>query len=65
MVHSTQDGFLTHSDCVNFRTGYCILIYSALSTFRKPDISNVKKQERIVTMTMILLPIALVTGAYT
>lgn len=43
----------------------CILIYSALSIFRKPDLSNVKKQERIVTMTMILLPIALVVGAYT
>ena len=65
MVHSTPDGFLAHRDCANFRTGYCILTYSALSTFIKPDISNVKKQERIVTMTMILLPIALVSGAYT
>ena len=42
-----------------------VLIYSVLSIFRKPDVSNMKKQERIVTMTMILLPIALVAGAYT
>jgi geranylgeranylglycerol-phosphate geranylgeranyltransferase len=42
-----------------------ILIYSALSIFRKADLSNAKKQERIVTMAMILLPIALVVGAYT
>lgn len=42
-----------------------ILLYSVLSLLRKPDISNVKKQERIMTMTMILLPIALVAGAYT
>jgi geranylgeranylglycerol-phosphate geranylgeranyltransferase len=42
----------------------CILIYSALSIFIKSDLSNVKKQERIVTMAMILLPVALVAGAY-
>jgi geranylgeranylglycerol-phosphate geranylgeranyltransferase len=42
-----------------------ILMYSTLSIFRKPELSNVKKQERIVTMAMILLPIALVAGAYT
>jgi len=43
----------------------CILIYSVLSIFRNADISNVKKQERIMTMSMILLPLALVAGAYT
>jgi len=42
----------------------CILIFSALSILRKPNISNVKRQERIVTMSMILLPISLVAGAY-
>jgi geranylgeranylglycerol-phosphate geranylgeranyltransferase len=43
----------------------CVLMYSTLSIFRNPDFSNVKKLERIVTMTMILIPIALVLGAYT
>jgi len=41
------------------------LVYSVLSLLRKPDLDNVKKQERIMTMSMILLPIALVAGAYT
>jgi len=41
----------------------CILIYSALSLFKKPDIQNVKKHERLATMSMILLPISLVVGA--
>ncbi len=41
----------------------CILLYSAFSIFRKPDVQNVKKQERLVTMSMILLPISLVVGA--
>jgi len=42
-----------------------ILLYSVLSLLRKPDIKSVKRQERIVTMSMILLPIAIVAGAYT
>ncbi len=41
----------------------CLLFYSALSLFKKPDVQNVKKQERLVTMSMILLPISLVVGA--
>jgi geranylgeranylglycerol-phosphate geranylgeranyltransferase len=41
----------------------CILFYSAFSIFRKQDVQNVKKQERLVTMSMILLPISLVVGA--
>lgn len=41
----------------------CILFYAALSLFKKPDVQNVKKQERLVTMSMILLPISLVVGA--
>jgi len=41
----------------------CILCYSALSLFRKPDVHNVKRRERLVTMSMILLPISLVVGA--
>ncbi len=42
-----------------------VLVFAVLSLLRKPDIVNVKKQERIVTMTMILLPIALLAGAFT
>ena len=41
----------------------CILIYSASSLLKKPDIQNVKKHERLATMSMILLPISLVVGA--
>ena len=41
----------------------CLLLYSALSLFKKPDVQNVKKHERLVTMSMILLPISLVVGA--
>ena len=42
----------------------CILFYSALSLFKKPDIQNVKKHERLATMSMILLPLSLVIGAF-
>ena len=42
----------------------CLLFYSALSLFKKPDIQNVKRQERLVTMSMILLPLSLVVGAF-
>jgi geranylgeranylglycerol-phosphate geranylgeranyltransferase len=42
----------------------CILFYSALSLFKKPDVQNVKKHERLATMSMILLPISLVVGAF-
>lgn len=54
------------------RVGYLPLIaiwdaaifYSSISLFRNQDISNVKRQERIMTMTMILLPLAMIVGAY-
>jgi 4-hydroxybenzoate polyprenyltransferase len=42
-----------------------ILVISGLSLIRNTDIKNVKKQERLVTRTMILIPIALVAGALT
>jgi len=42
----------------------CLLVYSALSLFKKPDVQNVKRQERLVTMSMILLPLSLVVGAF-
>jgi geranylgeranylglycerol-phosphate geranylgeranyltransferase len=42
----------------------CAIVYSALSLLRKQDLDSVKKQERIMTMTMILLPIALIVGTY-
>jgi geranylgeranylglycerol-phosphate geranylgeranyltransferase len=42
----------------------CLLFYSALSLFKKPDVQNVKRQERLVTMSMILLPLSLVVGAF-
>lgn len=41
----------------------CILFYCTLSLFRNPDIQNVKKQERLATRSMILLPISLIVGA--
>ncbi|MBE0512484.1 UbiA family prenyltransferase [Candidatus Bathyarchaeota archaeon] len=41
----------------------CLLFYSALSLFKKPDVQNVRKHERLVTMSMILLPVSLVVGA--
>jgi len=42
-----------------------ILVYSAFSLLRKTEIQEVKKQERLVTRTMLLIPIALVAGALT
>ena len=42
-----------------------ILVISSVSILRKPDINVVKKQERLVTRTMILIPIALILGALT
>lgn len=42
-----------------------ILVVSALFLLRKPDIEEVKRQERLVTRTMILIPIALIVGALT
>ena len=42
-----------------------ILVISSVSILRKPDIEVVKKQERLVTRTMILIPIALILGALT
>ncbi len=40
-----------------------ILVISGVTLLRKPDIGEVKKQERLVTRTMILIPIALIAGA--
>ncbi len=42
-----------------------ILVISGVILLRKPDIEAVKKQERLVTRTMILIPIALIAGALT
>jgi len=42
-----------------------ILVISGVSLLRKPDIELVKKHERLVTRTMILIPIALILGALT
>ena len=42
-----------------------ILVISGVSLLRKPDIEVVKKHERLVTRTMILIPIALIAGALT
>ena len=42
-----------------------ILVISGVILLRKPDIEVVKKQERLVTRTMILIPIALIAGALT
>jgi geranylgeranylglycerol-phosphate geranylgeranyltransferase len=42
-----------------------ILVISSVFLLRKQDIEVVKKQERLVTRTMILIPIALILGALT
>jgi len=42
-----------------------ILVISGVSILRKQDIEVVKKHERLVTRTMILIPIALILGALT
>jgi len=42
-----------------------ILVFSSTFLFRKPDIEVVRKQERLVTRTMILIPFALIAGALT
>jgi geranylgeranylglycerol-phosphate geranylgeranyltransferase len=42
-----------------------ILVISGVSLLRKPDIEAVKKHERLVTRTMIVIPIALILGALT
>jgi 4-hydroxybenzoate polyprenyltransferase len=42
-----------------------ILVYSGISLFRNQDIETVKRNERLVTRTMILIPIALIAGALT
>jgi 4-hydroxybenzoate polyprenyltransferase len=40
-----------------------ILVISAVSLLKNQDINTVKKHERLVTRTMILIPIALILGA--
>ena len=42
-----------------------ILVYSAVSLLTKAETQEVKKHERLVTRTMLLIPIALVAGALT
>jgi 4-hydroxybenzoate polyprenyltransferase len=42
-----------------------ILVISGVILLRKPEIKEAEKQERLVTRTMILIPIALITGALT
>jgi 4-hydroxybenzoate polyprenyltransferase len=42
-----------------------ILVISGFSLLRNPNIDVVRKYERLVTMTMILIPIALIAGALT
>lgn len=40
------------------------ILYSSFSLLRNQEFSNVKRQERIMTMSMILLPLAMIAGAY-
>jgi geranylgeranylglycerol-phosphate geranylgeranyltransferase len=40
------------------------IFYSSIILFRNQDVSNVKRQERIMTMSMILLPLAMIAGVY-
>jgi geranylgeranylglycerol-phosphate geranylgeranyltransferase len=40
------------------------ILYSSFSLLRNQGISNVKRQERIMTMSMILFPLAMIAGAY-
>jgi geranylgeranylglycerol-phosphate geranylgeranyltransferase len=42
-----------------------ILVISGVTLIRNPDIEVAKKHERLVTRTMILIPIALILGALT
>ena len=42
-----------------------ILVFSGVTLLRTPDIEVLKKHERIVTRTMVLIPIALIAGAFT
>jgi hypothetical protein len=42
-----------------------ILVVSGVTLLRNQDIEVLKKHERIVTRTMILIPIALIAGALT
>jgi 4-hydroxybenzoate polyprenyltransferase len=42
-----------------------ILVISGVSLLRNTDLDAVKKHERLVTRTMILIPIALILGALT
>lgn len=42
-----------------------ILVVSSISILKKPDADVVKKHERLVTRTMILIPVALIAGALT
>ena len=41
-----------------------ILVVSGVALLRNQNIDSVKKHERLVTRTMILIPIALVLGAF-
>ncbi len=54
------------------RFGYLIILvwdalvaWSFISLMRNQTVKNVKKNERMITMAMILLPIALIAGAFT
>ena len=40
-----------------------VLVFSGISLLKNQEIKNVKKNERLVTRTMILIPIALILGA--
>ena len=42
-----------------------ILVVSSIFILKKPDIEVVEKHERLVTRTMILIPVALILGAIT
>jgi len=42
-----------------------ILVVSGVSLLRNQDIEVLRKHERLVTRTMILIPIALIAGALT
>ena len=42
-----------------------LLVWSFVSLMRKQTVDNVRRNERMITMAMILIPIALIAGAFT
>ena len=42
-----------------------LLVWSFVSLMRKQTVDNVRRNERMITMAMILIPITLIAGAFT